>query len=150
VVGSDLRASWSCRTWPNRPPNREPLIRTYGSIKTLEELKALIAQAPSSRPVLVGVIHGDLHATNVLVRMNDAVIIDLERIAIGKPLVLDAASLEGGLFIDGFVGDRRSAEEVLESIFVKLLPSLTPPKRRASRWLYGELSLFGGVTSRAS
>ena len=48
--------------------------------------------------------------------MNDAIIIDLERVAAGQPLLLDAASLEGGLFIDGFVGDRRPAGEVLESI----------------------------------
>jgi Phosphotransferase enzyme family len=98
------------------PRHRERLIRGYGAIKTLEELKAQIAQASPSRPVLVGTIHGDLHATNVLVRMNDAVIIDLERIAAGQPLLLDAASLEGGLFVDGFVGDRRSAKEVLASI----------------------------------
>ena len=84
--------------------------------RTLRELKDLIASSTPSYPVLAGVIHGDLHATNVLVRMNDAVIIDLERVASGKPLLLDAASLEGGLFVDGFVGDRRSASEVLKSI----------------------------------
>jgi hypothetical protein len=98
------------------PEHREPLVKAYGTTSTLEELKALIARACPSQPVLVGVIHGDLHATNVLVRMNDAVIIDLERIATGQPLLLDAASLEGGLFVDGFVGDRRSAKEVLTSI----------------------------------
>lgn len=98
------------------PEHREPLIKAYGSTRALEELKALLAQAGSSQPVLVGVVHGDLHATNVLVRMNDAVIIDLERIASGQPLLLDAASLEGGLFVDGFIGDRRSAQEVLKSI----------------------------------
>lgn len=98
------------------PEHRVQLIKRYGATKSLEELKGLITQADPSRPVLTGVIHGDLHATNVLVRMNDAVIIDLERIAGGKPLLLDAASLEGGLFIDGFVGDGRSAKEVLSSI----------------------------------
>jgi hypothetical protein len=97
------------------PSHREHLIRSYGAAKTVEELKALLLGSPSSQPVLVGVIHGDLHATNVLVRMNDAVIIDLERITTG-PLLLDAASLEGGLFVDGFVGDRRTAKEVLASL----------------------------------
>ena len=98
------------------PEHRAQLIRKYGGTKTLKELKATIAQATPSQPVLVGVIHGDLHATNVLVRMNDAVIIDLERIAVGRPLLLDVASLEGGLLIDGFVGDSRSTKKVLASI----------------------------------
>lgn len=97
------------------PENRETRARAYGATKTLEELKALFHARPS-RPVLTGVVHGDLHATNVLVRMNDAVIIDLERISTGMPLLFDAASLEGGLFVDGFIKDRRSAEEVLNSI----------------------------------
>jgi hypothetical protein len=98
------------------PAHREHAVKAYGATKTIEELKTFIADGSPAGPLLVGVIHGDLHATNVLVRMNDAVIIDLERIAIGKPLLLDAASLEGGLFIDGFVGDRRTVDEVLESI----------------------------------
>jgi len=61
-------------------------------------------------------VHGDLHATNVLVRMNDAVIIDLERIHPSMPLMFDAASLEAGLFVDGFIKDRQSAKEILQSV----------------------------------
>lgn len=98
------------------PAHREPSMKEHGATKSLEDLKAIIAKTRPSQPVLVGVIHGDLHATNVLVRMNDAVIIDLERVAKSQPLLLDAASLESGLFIDGFVGDRRSVEEVLDSL----------------------------------
>lgn len=98
------------------PEHREPLIHAYGATKTLEELKALIEHASPSHPVLTGMIHGDLHATNVLVRMNDAVIIDLERTQAGMPLLFDAASLEGGLFVDGFIKDLRPGEEVLDSI----------------------------------
>jgi hypothetical protein len=98
------------------PEHRKPAIKAYGSTKTLDELKTLIMQAPPSLPVLSGVVHGDLHATNVLVRMNDAIIVDLERIASGQPLLVDAASLEGGLFVDGFVGDGRSADDVLNSL----------------------------------
>ena len=97
------------------PKHLESLTKAYGATKTIEELKALF-QARPSRPVLTGVVHGDLHATNVLVRMNDAVIIDLEKIKAGMPLLLDAASLEGGLFVDGFIHAQRSAEEVLLSI----------------------------------
>lgn len=98
------------------PDHREQLMRSYGAKKTLAELKELFTTADPNKPVLTGVIHGDLHATNVLVRMGDAVIIDLERIGQGMPLLFDAASLEGGLFVDGFIGDRRSAKEVLESL----------------------------------
>jgi hypothetical protein len=98
------------------PEHRQPLVKAYGGERTLGELKVFMSQACASQPILIGMIHGDLHATNVLVRMNDAVIIDLERISADQPLLLDAASLEGGLFVDGFVGDPRSAKKVLDSI----------------------------------
>jgi hypothetical protein len=48
--------------------------------------------------------------------MNDAVIIDLESIRTHGPLLVDAASLEGGLFLDGFIKDRRSAADLLASL----------------------------------
>lgn len=99
------------------PDHRGPLIRAYGATRSPEELKQLFESA-SNQPqwILEGVVHGDLHATNVLVRLNDAVIIDLERIEEGMPLLFDAASLEGGLFIDGFIGDRRNGAELLASL----------------------------------
>lgn len=99
------------------PDHRGPLIRAYGATLSPEELKQLFMSA-SSQPqeILAGVVHGDLHATNVLVRLNDAVIIDLERIEESMPLLFDAASLEGGLFIDGFIGDRRNGAELLASL----------------------------------
>jgi hypothetical protein len=98
------------------PRHREPLIRAYGATKSLEELKALFKRTRPSQRILTGVVHGDLHATNVLVRMNDAVIIDLERIHTDRPLLWDAASLESGLFVDGFINDRRHAMDVLASV----------------------------------
>lgn len=98
------------------PHHRMPLIQAFGATKSVEELKSIIERSSPSQPVLSGVIHGDLHATNVLVRVNDAVIIDLERVQNNAPLLFDAASLEGGLFVDGFVKDQRSASEVLDSI----------------------------------
>ncbi|MHB1701031.1 MAG: hypothetical protein ACYCSN_13055 [Acidobacteriaceae bacterium] len=97
------------------PGHRGPLIKAYGATRSLEELKQLFESA-SSQPILEGVVHGDLHATNVLVRLNDAVIIDLERIELSMPLLFDAASLEGGLFIDGFIDDRRNGAELLASL----------------------------------
>jgi hypothetical protein len=97
------------------PAHRKPLVDAYGESKSPEELKTLF-MAMDSRPVLVGVVHGDLHATNVLVRGNDAIVIDFEKVRIHAPLLWDMASLEGGLFVDGFVGDRRSGPDVLKSV----------------------------------
>ena len=109
-------ASYLADVFPKSiPAHRAPLITAYGATHPPAELKRLF-DSLSSQPVLVGVVHGDLHATNVLVRSNDAVIIDLERVQLSMPLLFDAASLEGGLFIDGFIGDRRSGPELLASL----------------------------------
>lgn len=97
------------------PEHRKPLIDAYGASKSPDELKALF-MAKESQPVLVGVIHGDLHATNVLVRGNDAIIIDFEKVGTRAPLLCDMASLEGGLFVDGFLGDRRTGMDLLKSV----------------------------------
>lgn len=97
------------------PDHRRPLMTRYGAVMDLDDLRARF-QKVDSRPVLMGVIHGDLHATNVLVRGSDSIIIDFEKIEMNEPVLFDAASLEAGLFIDGFFGDRRSGEEVLKSV----------------------------------
>lgn len=97
------------------PRHRKPLIDTYGASMSPEKLKTMV-MAIDTRPVLVGVIHGDLHATNVLVRGNDAIVIDFEKVETRAPLLWDMASLEGGLFVDGFIGDRRSGQDVLKSV----------------------------------
>lgn len=99
----------------NIPAHRKPLIDAYGASKSPEELKVLF-MADNSQPVLVGVVHGDLHATNVLARGNDAIIIDFEKVGARAPLLQDMASLEGGLFVDGFVGDRRNGLDLLKSV----------------------------------
>lgn len=98
------------------PKHRKKRIEWFGARRSLAELIHDITAASSGTQVLIGTIHGDLHATNVLVRMGDAIIIDLENIATAKPLLLDAASLEAGLFIDGFVGDERTGRSVLKSV----------------------------------
>lgn len=97
------------------PGHREGLITAGGATRDLIALRALFDTDPS-KPVLCGVVHGDLHATNVLVRGQDAVIIDFERMENDMPLLFDAASLEGGLFVDGFIGDRRTGVELLKSL----------------------------------
>lgn len=97
------------------PPFRTHLIQKYGATKSLEELGKLVL-AGESRPVRIGVIHGDLHATNVLVRGGDAILIDFEKVQKSAPLLRDVACLEGGLFVDGFVGDRRDPRSILASV----------------------------------
>jgi hypothetical protein len=97
------------------PPVREPLIRAYGATLTLEQARALFGRC-TSRPVLVGTIHGDLNATNVLVRVGDAIVIDFEQLAEGMPLVYDCACVEAGLLVDGFAKDRRELASWLQSI----------------------------------
>ncbi len=97
------------------PSHRKPLIETYSRSPSVERLKNKFLANPSV-PVVVGVIHGDLHATNVLVRGGDAIVIDFEKIWSRGPLLWDMACLEGGLFVDGFVGDVRRGVELLQSI----------------------------------
>jgi hypothetical protein len=98
------------------PAHREEAVANAGATMPFNDLKDLILASGSSSPVMVGVAHCDLHATNVLVRKGDAVIIDLERVRASQPLLIDAASLESGLFVDGFVGDERSVTCILESL----------------------------------
>lgn len=97
------------------PVWRKPLIEQYGVSRSPGELQALVV-SHNSHPVLVGVVHGDLHATNVLVRNQDAIVIDFEKVEERAPLLRDMASLEGGLFVDGFIGDHRTGRELLTSV----------------------------------
>jgi hypothetical protein len=92
-------------------------VDEFGAKRSLEQLDIqLLTLAEKSLPVMVGVIHGDLHATNVLVRDGDAILIDFEKVEKKAPLLRDMACLEGGLFVDGFVGDSRRPQAVLDSI----------------------------------
>lgn len=102
--------------WRDEIPKwRETEIRKLGAKKTLAELKALFVQVTQEK-FLAGAVHGDLHATNVLARLTDGIVIDFEKVEMGMPIVFDPASLESGLFIDGFIGDPRPADAVLASI----------------------------------
>lgn len=97
------------------PSHRAALVQAFGATLSTNQLRQFFQKTPSN-PVLVGVVHGDLHATNVMLRGDDAILIDMERIGERMPILLDPASLEGGLFVDGFIGDRRSGLDLLESI----------------------------------
>jgi hypothetical protein len=98
------------------PQHRQQACERLGLATSIEAMKQAIALC-QSLPVLTGFVHGDLHATNVLVRQGDAVIIDLERVEQGRPMLFDAASLEGGLLMDGFIDeDTRPIDVILKSI----------------------------------
>ena len=97
------------------PAHRKRQIASCGATTTPATLKVLV-EGFESKPFIVGVIHGDLHATNVLVRNQDAILIDFEKVQTNAPLLRDFASLEAGLFVDGFIGDRRSPAELLLSV----------------------------------
>ncbi|MDE2466980.1 MAG: phosphotransferase [Alphaproteobacteria bacterium] len=105
------------------PGFRQPLFDKYGATKSLEELSELLLKG-DSRPVSMGVIHGDLHATNVMVRGDDAILIDFESVQAEVPVLRDLACLEGGLFVDGFVGDRRDTASILDSVKCLFAPEL--------------------------
>jgi hypothetical protein len=112
------------------PEGREALVRAAGATRSIDELKSLF-KGRNSKPVLAGPVHGDLHATNVLVRSADSIVIDFEKVEFRWPLVYDAASLEGGLLVDGFVGDNRSVPDIIDSI-VKLYENGVTLERESS------------------
>jgi hypothetical protein len=88
--------------------------RALGATRDLNELRTLFERC-NSEPILVGPIHGDLHAANVRVRATDAIVIDFCA-HVDFPLVYDAACLEASLLVEGFADDKREIEDWLSSI----------------------------------
>jgi Ternary complex associated domain 9 len=83
--------------------------REFGATSTPDDLKERF-QRCTSVPVLMGPIHGDLHAKNVHVRAIDAIVIDFLRHNEG-PLVYDPACLEAGLLVEGFSNDSEFSDK---------------------------------------
>jgi hypothetical protein len=97
------------------PEERKAIIRSLGGNPDLKQISGLVAQC-AKQPVRVGTIHGDLNASNILVRLSDAIIIDLEKMRQIGPLLYDPASVEASLLVDGFKEDRREIKDWLRSI----------------------------------
>jgi len=100
------------------PPARAKIVSKLGGTPVVTPLRAIFNRCSQSQ-VLTGPAHGDLHATNVLVRNGDAIIIDFEKMEDEFPMLYDPASLEGGLLVEGFGSDKRSKDDprkLLESI----------------------------------
>lgn len=102
------------------PQARANIVSKLGGTPVVTPLQAIFNRCSQSQ-VLSGPAHGDLHATNVLVRNGDAIIIDFEKMEDEFPMLYDPASLEGGLLVEGFGRDPRS-----ENNPVKLLESILP------------------------
>ncbi len=122
------------------PEHRLKRIQALGATGDLDSLRDRV-KAVESKPVKVGVTHGDLHATNVLVRGTDAILIDFERLRNNAPLLCDLGSLEGGLLVEAFAADKRSPEEWLDSVReLYEMPLLREPikhdPRDPSAWFY--------------
>jgi len=117
------------------PHDRADIVRELGGDTDILSLKNIFENLGNTAP-LTAPAHGDMHATNVLVRHGDAILIDFEKLEQDYPLTYDPASLEGGLLVDGFVEDLKMPEFDPK----ELVKSIEP--------LY-ELSAFriGGATS---
>ena len=86
------------------PDERAKIVRALGGETAMAGLHKLFAEKANTL-TLIAPAHGDMHATNVLVRHGDAIIIDFEKLEANYPLTYDPASLEGGLLVEGFIVD---------------------------------------------
>ncbi|TYL83153.1 hypothetical protein [Bradyrhizobium cytisi] len=106
-LSSYLEKKW-CAEGQSRlialPPERVPLVKKLRADIEIEPLKAIFEQLGNTE-TSVAPAHGDMHATNVLVRHGDAILIDFEKLEQHYPLTYDPASLEGGLLVEGFIED---------------------------------------------
>jgi hypothetical protein len=101
------------------PPERAEIVRELGSDTEVLPLKKIFEDCANTWP-LIAPAHGDMHATNVLVRQGDAILIDFEKMEQDYPLTYDPASLEGGLLAEGFLDDlkqkRLTPKELVQRI----------------------------------
>jgi len=108
------------------PPSRAEFVKALGGTTKIEWLKRTFDEYGASTP-RCGPAHGDMHATNVLVRHGDAIIIDFEKMQPYYPLTYDPASLEGGLLVEGFTNDlkqRKGKRPVAPNELAELLKPL--------------------------
>jgi hypothetical protein len=113
-------------------PARAELVRQLGGDTDIAPLK-LIFENHANTSALVAPAHGDMHATNVLVRHGDAILIDFEKLEQHYPLTYDPASLEGGLLVEGFIKDLER-ERFKPNELVKLIEPLYEQSVLKGRW----------------
>jgi hypothetical protein len=104
------------------PDKRAEIVRNLGGTTDIAQFKELFEKHGDTAP-LVAPAHGDMHATNVLVRHGDAILIDFEKLEQHYPLTYDPASLEGGLLVEGFIEDFEKDRFTVDEL-VKLIQPL--------------------------
>jgi len=104
------------------PTARARIVRDLGGETEVAPLKVIFENHGNTQ-VLIAPAHGDMHATNVLVRHGDAILIDFEKLEQHYPLTYDPASLEGGLLVEGFIEDLKN-ERFTANELIKLIEPL--------------------------
>jgi len=89
--------------------------KALGQPQALNNLRSAFNRLGAPLRVPYSWIHGDLHAENIRIRANDAVIIDMEKHCTG-PLLWDPACLECSFLIEGFGRDTRDPKSWFKSI----------------------------------
>lgn len=100
---------------------RAEIVTNLGGATEVSRLKDIFEKHSNTIPRCAPA-HGDLHATNVLVRHGDAIIIDFEKMEKHYPLTYDPASLEGGILVEGFVKDFKKNAIAPEKLVELLKP----------------------------
>ena len=120
------------------PDTRVVQARAHGFVRLPHELESLLKNAA---PVsyLSAPYHGDLHADNVRVRGNEAILIDFERVQTG-PLLADHACLEISLAFNEHENDSSDGwTSLIDTLFSEANfvhppgPALVPARRE---WLW--------------
>jgi Ternary complex associated domain 9 len=120
------------------PGSRLVEARDYGVVRSPHELETLLKTAPVVSH-LSAPYHGDLHADNVRVRGNDAILIDFQRVRTG-PLLADHACLEISLAFNEHEGDSNDGwTKLIDTLFsdTNFVHPPGPPLEPAPReWLW--------------
>lgn len=146
TLGQFLEGKWLDKNAQeiSLPQSRANIVSQLGGTPDVGPLREIFNRHSQSQ-VMTGPAHGDLHATNILVRNGDAIIIDFEKMEDEFPMLYDPASLEGGLLVESFGRDPRSKnnpDKLLESISPlytwKILNHFVVPCHAAkpSSWFY--------------
>lgn len=104
------------------PDRRLAAARDLGARRKLAYLKKLFMRC-KGKPVKFARIHGDLHVNNVMVRGHEALVLDFYAHNDG-PMLLDVATMETSLLVEGFDDHPESFARWLQSI----LPLYDTPK----------------------
>ena len=132
-------------------PRRFARASALGATKNIRELRSLFSLC-KSEPVLVGPIHGDLHGKNIRVRATEAIVIDFASQE-NCPLLLDAATLEASLLVEGNFGDDNPEcwLAALTPLYgARLLEIPTVPVNASSdwRWYCSSIQQIRGYAAR--